>query len=136
MWGYGTPCEHCTSKIVKELWGWFTYVWTKWFMTKVVANEWVRTWCYEVCALMSSDELRCYDLLNTICPIKDDILGSLGMSIIVGCYLCIALVWLGGFLRWWFLCEGYVLWYVYDVVVLSKAKWSYILIWSQGDTFY
>ena len=41
-------------------------------------------------------------------------LGTLGVSSIMGCYLHIALVWLGGCLRWWFLCEDYVLWCAYD----------------------
>ena len=135
MWGYGTPCEHCTNKIVKELWGWFTYVWTKWFMTKVVANEIFRTSYNEVYGLIYSDEWRRYDLLNAICPIKGDFLGSLGMSIIVGYYLWIALVWLGGCFRWWFLCEGYVLWYVYDILYCWRLS-GVTLTWSQGDTFY
>ena len=29
-------------------------IWTKWVMTKVLANEWVVMWCYWGCGLMSS----------------------------------------------------------------------------------
>ena len=34
-------------------------IWTKWDMIKVVVNEWIVIWCYEVCALMSSDKWKC-----------------------------------------------------------------------------
>ena len=41
-------------------------IWTKWKITKVVVNEWLPIWFYELFGLMSSDKWRCYDFLNMI----------------------------------------------------------------------
>ena len=64
--------------------------------------------------IMSNVKWRCYDLLNMMCLVYGGFLGTLGGSNIMGFYLHIALVWLGGCIRWWFLCEDYVLWCAYD----------------------
>ena len=107
-----------------------TMIWTKWFMTKVVVKERVFIWWYKVCGLMFSCEWICYNLLNMLCLVYGDFLGTLGGSSIILCYLHIALVLLRSCLRWWFLCEVdvYEMFMTYECMCLCyKSYYERIL---------
>ena len=63
-----------------------------------------------LCRVVSEYAMTCWiccDFSNMVCLVYRDFLGRLGGSSIMGCYLHIALVWVRGFLRWWFLYEVY-----------------------------
>ena len=80
--------------------------------------------------LMSSYKWRCYELLSMLCLVKGDFLGTLGGSSIMEYFLYISLVWLGGCLRWWSLCE----FDVYDVFKTFEYMW--LCLWSKSMKCY
>ena len=93
-------------------------IWTKCIMNNVVVSAWVLLLCYELWDRMFRATWRCYDLLNMLC-LYGDFLGTLGESSIMGWYLDISLVWPGGCIRWWFLCE----------VMCMMWSWLYKYMW-------
>ena len=103
-------------------------------MTYVVIKEWVLIWSYELCSLC----LRIIEVLWLVeyeCLVYGDFLWTLGVSIIIGYYFDIVLVWVQGCL-----IRNLCLWYAYDFMNLGgwigERCVEIYLEWPQGDTFY